>query len=247
MEETYTENNKTSYTNVNNSKYYFDINDLLSFIFPKNLQHPLAAGRLFAFAMYGPLDNNNRIRSGIKGCRVVADYELDQMCQQFDKEDVICIYLHKRSDFGNLTSHEQSAIVSQADGHLKKEKGKAMLPAITKQDVIDILEDIPRNENGLLSFHDAQKVIMDYRDERIKQLKLVYPQLKQTKKADVSNTQTINENNLTITKKPKKRITRVDESIAPQTMFLHMKGMTNPDVIDQVVIFLEVMLYSGIY
>jgi hypothetical protein len=38
-----------------------------------------------------------------------------------------------------------------------------------------------------------------------------------------------------VTRKPnKKRLARVGESIAPKTMFLHNKGLTNPDLIDQV-------------
>jgi hypothetical protein len=45
-------------------KFKFDLESLVQFIFPSSLQHPLASGRLFAFAMYGPLDENLCIRTG---------------------------------------------------------------------------------------------------------------------------------------------------------------------------------------
>jgi hypothetical protein len=34
-----------------NRKYRVDIDALIDFIFPKNLQHPLASGRLYAFGL----------------------------------------------------------------------------------------------------------------------------------------------------------------------------------------------------
>lgn len=40
--------------------------DLLSFVFSKALQHPQSTGRLIAFGLYGPLDENGQLRSGIK-------------------------------------------------------------------------------------------------------------------------------------------------------------------------------------
>ncbi len=90
-----------------------------------------------------------------------------------------------------LSSEEQEAIIGQADAHLKRAKGKAMLPRLTKKDVYEILEDIPPNAvdgsctgakgDGLICFHQAQSVILQYRAERIKQYKLVYPTL--TKKS----------------------------------------------------------------
>ena len=119
-------------------KFKFELESLIEFVFPATLQHPLAAGRLIAFGMYGPLDKNNHIRTGIKGSRILAEYELEQMCLQLEKEDIIRIYLHRERDLGMLTSAEQESIVNQADAHLKKAKGKAMLPPLTKQDIRDI-------------------------------------------------------------------------------------------------------------
>ena len=80
-------------------KFKFYLDHLIEFIFPTSLQHPLAAARLFAFGMYGPLDEHQQIRTGRKGCRILADYELDQMCLQFEKEDLLLIYSKKARYF----------------------------------------------------------------------------------------------------------------------------------------------------
>lgn len=66
-----------------------DVEDLLNFIFPRNLQHPLSTGRLYAFGMYGPLDEDGNLRAGHNGQRVVSAWELDTMCLQFEREDIL--------------------------------------------------------------------------------------------------------------------------------------------------------------
>lgn len=121
-------------------KFWFHLDDLLTFVFPSNLQHPLAASRLIAFALYGPLDESNCLRSGKRGEHVLAEYELAIMCEQFEREDIVQIYLHKARDMGLLTTKEQDMMINQADAHLKKEKGKALLPKITRQDIIELLQ-----------------------------------------------------------------------------------------------------------
>ena len=57
-------------------KFKFYLEDLITFVFPSSHQHPLAAARLFAFGLYGPLDKNLHIRTGVKGQRILAEYEL---------------------------------------------------------------------------------------------------------------------------------------------------------------------------
>lgn len=66
-----------------------DVEELLDFIFPKSLQHPLSTGRLYAFGMYGPLDPDGKLRSGYNGHRVVSTWEIDTMCLQFEREDIL--------------------------------------------------------------------------------------------------------------------------------------------------------------
>ncbi len=120
--------------------FFFHLDDLLAFVFPQTLQHPLATGRLFAFALYGPLNHNGNLSSGVRGNRIVADYELDQMCLQIEKEDIIQIYLHNPDDLSLLSVKEQDMIISQADAQLKKAKGKALLPRLSKETVRSLFE-----------------------------------------------------------------------------------------------------------
>ena len=241
-------------------RFKFDIESLINFIFPSTLQHPLAAGRLFAFALCGPLDDNLCIRTGFKGNRVLAEYELEQMCLQFEKEDIIQIYLHRPRDLGLLSTAEQEAVVSQADAHLKRAKGKASLPRLWKKDIYELFRDVPRDEFGRISFHEAQNIILKFREDRIKEFKLVFPSIKTkvhdkggsttTKLPTLSGAETnaglddlnaTGESQLSATekKKTKKRLARVGESVAPATMFQKMKGLTNPDVIEQTTHYLS--------
>lgn len=66
-----------------------DVQELLDFIFPGSLQHPLSTGRLYAFGMYGPLDENSNLRAGRHGQRVMSAWEIDTMCLQFEREDIL--------------------------------------------------------------------------------------------------------------------------------------------------------------
>ena len=197
-----------------------DLSDLLAFIFPDNLQHPLAAARLFIYCDYGPLIDN-QLRSGPGRSHVLAVWELDSMCINIEREDIIKIFLHRARDYGVLTSAEHEAIVQQADGHLKKAKGKSMLPALTKADVIELLKDLPRDEFGMLNFHDIQKKMEKYREWRIKEFKLVFPSIKGDTKP------------LKLVKPPLVRKSKVSSAVAPPTMFMKATGQTNADVIDQ--------------
>ena len=93
-------------------------------------------------------------------------------------------------------------------------------------------------------------MLFAFRAERIKQYKLVFPQLttkhasESTSKKGESNslensnvTNTNNEASLVVKKSPARK-SRVGESVAPVTMFQKMKGNTNPDLIAQVRILL---------
>ena len=121
-------------------KFWFQLEDLLNFVFPHNLQHPLAASRLFIFGLYGPLDKEGQLRSGRGGKHIVSEYELETMCEQVEREDLIKIYLHKQSNLGILSTAEQDDLINQADTKFKIEKGKAMFPRLTRQEIINLLE-----------------------------------------------------------------------------------------------------------
>lgn len=69
-------------------KFLFHLDDLLQFLFPPKLQHPSAAGRLFTFAYHGPLVDGT-IRTGPRGNHALAEYELAEMCAQFERENIV--------------------------------------------------------------------------------------------------------------------------------------------------------------
>lgn len=218
-------------------KFQVDLQDVLDFIFPEMLQHPLAAGRLFSYGLYGPLDDENNLRTGPRGVHKTTVWELDQMCLQVEREDIMSIYVKKRCDIGLLSIEEQESLITQADAKLKKAVGKSMLPQLTKQDVIGIFAELSKDEDGYFSFHEVQRAIEAYREERIQNYKLVYPKVtsgdaKSKKKLEML---TGTQSSATTMKKKtgSKRRGKVSSSVACGTMFQYNKGQTNPDVITQ--------------
>ena len=131
---------------------WVDINDFLSFVFPKHIQHPLTSGRLFCYALFGPVDADNNLRSGFKRSHVLHDYELENMCIQFDREDVISIFV---SDFEELSNDEQSMIVGQADSKFKIARGKAMLQTLSRAEILHLIKVI---QSFSLHQNDANQV-----------------------------------------------------------------------------------------
>ena len=87
---------KTSKFNNCNAKVHID--DLIKFLFPVNLQHSLVAGRLIVYGLYGPLDEHLQLRTGPQKRNVVSDWQLDLMCVQVEREDILGIYMHKKTD-----------------------------------------------------------------------------------------------------------------------------------------------------
>jgi hypothetical protein len=114
-----------------------DIDDLISFVFPRNVQHPLTACRLYCYALYGPADDDNKLRSGYKRSHILMEYELETMCLQLDKEDTISIFT---SRFEDLSNAEQSIIMCQSDLKFRTSRGKAVFPSLTKDDLMSILK-----------------------------------------------------------------------------------------------------------
>ena len=155
-------------SSASRNKFSIDIEDVLRYCFPKGYQHPFSGSRLIAFGTYGPLVDGH-LRTGFKGSRKVMDYELEAMCLQIERDDIASIYLHRKRDLGMLTSFQQESIIAQADAHLKRAKGKAMLPRMSKQDIYDMFEDLPKDEFGHYSFHEMQEVVVGFRENRVKQ------------------------------------------------------------------------------
>lgn len=247
-------------------KFKFRIEDLIRFIFPGTLQHPLAAGRLYCFGSYGPLDENLQIRTGIKGSRVLAVYELEQMCLQSEREDILQIYSHRARDIGLMSSRDQFEMITQADAHLKKANGKASLPQITAKDIHELFQDAPRDEFDRISFHDAQNIIDQFRKDRIKGYKLIYPSLVKKDplaagsmgsssaqshmggfiETDCDGHSLQSKSAKSASTGTKTKSTRmpliggtVSSAIAPRTMFKYKEGLSNSELVAQTTKYLS--------
>lgn len=115
---------------------------VLNFVFPSHLRHPMSTGRLYALALYGP-----RIQ--------LRDWELDEMCAQFEREDILSVYVQ-----GTLSQEEQAQIIAQADIRPSQ---------ISREEV---------NELFSADFHQFQRAILEYRARRIASMKRMYPPLR---------------------------------------------------------------------
>lgn len=96
-----------------------NVDQLLQFIFPNALQHPLSTGRLYAFGMYGPLDENAKLRAGHNGKRVVSGWEIDTMCMEFEREDILRVspspYSMMAFDKVRYRRQQMNALTSKSD------------------------------------------------------------------------------------------------------------------------------------
>jgi hypothetical protein len=212
-------------------RFRINLEDVIQYCFPKGYQHPFSGSRLIAFGMYGPLDADGNIRTGYKGNRKVMDYELEEMCIQIERDDIASIYLHNKRDLGLLSSKEQESIIAQADAHLKSAKGRAMLPRLSKETIRDLFLRLPRDNFGMLSFHEMQAVIVAFRENRIKQYKRVFPELEKAAHIDPNATPpSIYGTGPKKSKRPKPP-QYVSSEVAPRTMFLKNQGLSNSDMI----------------
>lgn len=62
-------------------------------------------------------------------------------------------------------------ITANADQRIKYE------PPYTKEYVESLFENIPKNEDGTVSFHDVQEIIFNVREKRVLEFKKMYPDL----------------------------------------------------------------------
>lgn len=132
------------------------LDQLLDFLFPKHLQHPNSAGRLFVFGLYGPLDAHSRLRSGESGLHVVTDRELTTMSARMEREDILAVY-----GMCSLSQEEEEEVVRQVDHLLKR------FPQYTPRDIETLFAPLSRDSDGLMSFHDMQRAVMKERLRRV--------------------------------------------------------------------------------
>jgi hypothetical protein len=65
-----------------------------------------------------------------------------------------------------LTKEEGQEVISQADAKLKRAKGKSLMPQLTKEQLRQLLQDVLKGDDGLISFHDLQKAVLKVRTQR---------------------------------------------------------------------------------
>ncbi|CAM9336118.1 unnamed protein product [Chrysoparadoxa australica] len=144
-----------------------DVDQVLDFLFPAALQHPLSNGRLYGYALYGPLDDDSQLRAGHKGQHIVQGWELDAMCMQFELEMILEVCIPPGQPMASLNRQQQQEVLAQADSHLKTSKGLGYMPQISRDQVLALFRSVPRAEDGTVSFHDLQKLINGYREEQV--------------------------------------------------------------------------------
>jgi hypothetical protein len=154
------------------------IEELMRFLFPAGLQHPLVAGRLVAFGMYGPLDPQGNLSSGEKGMHKVQSYELDAMCDQFEREDITQVYIDRNRPLATLSFSEKAEMMEGANRATKTTRGKlsaqmnnSQMPAFTQEQIVELFASLPRGEDGGVSFHLMQERIVQFRADRIRMLR----------------------------------------------------------------------------
>lgn len=199
------------------------LDNLMRFVFPEGLQHPLSTGRLYAFGFYGPLDRNAQLRSGHKGQHVVSRWELDTMCAQFEREDVLQVYILPGRPLAVLSERQQDELIAQADRRIKAQTGKGLMPQLRRDDVADIFDDLERSDDGRVRFHEMQRAIMAFREDRVAKLKVMYPKV--TRRAPEKKSAAVSFE-ATAERRGKRR-GRVSPDVAPPEMFLRNKGMNN--------------------
>ena len=214
-----------------NPESLVSIDDLISFVFPADLYHPLSTGRLYAFGFYGPLDRQQQLRSGPKGQHVLGRWELDAMCHQFEREDCLQVYVSEGRALCTLSEEQQNELISQADARMKSKRGKGLMPQLTKDEVRDIFEGVETSPDGTMRFHEMQQRVLAFREDRIKRMRVMYPLVaRKPLRVGFGGSQTASRKSLTSTKRSRRTTAKVSPAVAPPTMFQKDKGLRNSDV-----------------
>lgn len=115
-----------------------DINELLRFVFPRGLQHPLSTGRLYAFALYGPLDENAHLRAGLKGTRPVSPWELDTLCLQLEREDILQVRRTTWDGIGSPTQGRDQAITRATTAGVVRKQQQMIFVLVRGEGTLDL-------------------------------------------------------------------------------------------------------------
>jgi len=142
--------------------YLVDMDSLYDFCFPHGQQFPMSTGRLILYAMYGPLAGGSLMTGSRAGSRALTDSEILTMIKEIEQDDILAVYT-AGSVMGNVA--EVLTDVRAAS------RG---LPRLSRNQVVTMLEDLPRDSRGRCSFHDIQKRVLGARLQRIEDMKIMF-------------------------------------------------------------------------
>jgi nucleoside diphosphate kinase len=139
---------------------WVSLDGILNFCFPPHEWHPASTGRLAVFGNYGPLASDGNLRCGIRGDHIVSEVELKAMIEEMQREDILKVYIGNE----RLQREEQEEILIQADEELQK------VPQKSPEEIRKMFRHLKTNNLGQYSFHDLQRVILEEREKRVKNL-----------------------------------------------------------------------------
>lgn len=143
-----------------------DVDTLLSFVFPHAQQYPNSTGRLLLVALYGPLTADGHLNGGRRGGRHASELELESMIVELEREDILAVYSAQGSVMGDI-----QALLT--DLHAASRK----LPRMSRDQVISMLSDLPRDGQERISFHDLQQRVCRARMERVRTMGKMFPDI----------------------------------------------------------------------
>ncbi|CAN0102555.1 unnamed protein product, partial [Phaeothamnion confervicola] len=73
------------------------------------------------------------------GQHVVASWELDEMCRQFERDHILRVYVPLNRPLHTLSEAQKEECIVQADAHLKRHHGRGYLPQLSRDEVRRLL------------------------------------------------------------------------------------------------------------
>ncbi|GBG30275.1 Hypothetical Protein FCC1311_064942 [Hondaea fermentalgiana] len=138
------------------------LRDLLDFVFPAEQQHPWSTGRLLVFGEFGPLNEESRLESGLKGEHVVQKHEINTMIEQINTADMLSIYVQGAV----LSPDETVEVIKQVDPQIRRDK------QISREEVVALFENVSVDPvDRTICFHEMQAIVASFRTARIERWK----------------------------------------------------------------------------
>jgi len=128
---------------------------MMLMVFPPHVEHPESTGRLELFALYGPTDDDGRLRGGIRGSHVHTDLEIRRMIQHETREALFSLFKRPRATVESIVD----TLMPLAMSH-----------NYTQIEVRKLLRDVPVEADGGMDFEVLQEVILASQRRRLEAL-----------------------------------------------------------------------------